>query len=67
MIPEDSILRRHYLTEFKNKQQSTFEGFIQETRRKCCVEEEPVVQPFIWHPSVCFTAIAVLFVVFLIF
>lgn len=27
MIPEDSMLRRHYLTELKNKQQSIFEDF----------------------------------------
>lgn len=69
MIPEDSILRRHYLTEFKNKQQSTFEDFILQTRKSSTVEsiEENVVQPFIWHPSVCFIAIAILFVVFLIF
>jgi hypothetical protein len=32
MIPEDSILRRHYLTELKYKQQSQFEHFIAATR-----------------------------------
>jgi hypothetical protein len=33
MIPEDSTLRRHYLTELKYKQQSQFDGFI-----SCAVE-----------------------------
>jgi hypothetical protein len=28
MIPEDSTLRRHYLTELKYKQESQFEDFI---------------------------------------
>lgn len=27
MIPEDSMLRRHYLTELKYKQQAQFEDF----------------------------------------
>lgn len=64
MIPEDSILRRHYLTEFKNKQQSTFEDFILETRHKKPVLEETTVEPFILNPSILVTTVAFLFVFF---
>lgn len=67
MIPEDSILRRHYLTEFKNKQQSTFEDFILETRRKKPILEETTIQPFNLHPSILFTVVAFLFVALFIF
>lgn len=28
MVPEDSMLRRHYLTELKRKQDAQFENFI---------------------------------------
>ena len=28
MIPEDSMLRRHYLTELKYKQEANFQDFI---------------------------------------
>lgn len=33
MIPEDSVLKRHYLTELKSKQTINFENFMKATEK----------------------------------
>jgi hypothetical protein len=43
-IPEDSMLRRHYLTELKYKQEGNFEAFINATKvsKVALVQDTPV-------------------------
>lgn len=58
-IPEDSMLRRHYLTELKAQQTKVFESFQDATQHK----PEPIVyaQP-VWSKGVLVPMIAFFFI-----
>ena len=45
-IPEDSMLRRHYLTELRNKQTANFEAFLEATNEVMAPESTVEYAPF---------------------
>lgn len=59
-IPEDSMLRRHYLTELKFQQDKSFQSFYDATQPK--IETNTYTEPF-WSNQVLIPA--VLFAFFL--
>ena len=62
-VPEDSTLRRHYLTELKYQQEKNMERFMNQT-----IPQETIIyaEPF-WSKGVLIPAIAFLFFLAVIF
>lgn len=62
MIPEDFTLRRHYLTELKYKQQTTFEDFISIAARgkDNTIPQAPVSIPFFHYVTAGFFVLLLL-------
>lgn len=65
-IPEDSMLRRHYLTELKNKQTATFESFLNATQKTLEPETTVEYYPF-WSNQVLIPLIAFAFFMAVVF
>ena len=62
-VPEDSTLRRHYLTELKYQQEKNMERFMSQTiPQKTIIYAEPL-----WSKGVLIPAIAFLFFLAVIF
>ena len=57
-LPEDSMLRRHYLTELRSQQDKAFQAFQDATRPK--LQTIVYAQPF-WSNGVLIPAIAFFF------
>ena len=65
-IPEDSMLRRHYLTELKAKQTANFEGFMKATERALTPDSEVHYYPF-WSNAVLLPLIGFVFMMCVVF
>ena len=62
-IPEDSMLRRHYLTEVKFQQERNREKFMSQTIQKSVdIQSEPI-----WSKRVLIPAVMFLFFIAVIF
>jgi|688.fasta_scaffold98093_8 hypothetical protein len=80
MIPEDSVLKRHYLTELKSKQTLNFENFMKATEKykqgdvaverveaiDLSVKEQPAYYPF-WSNAVLIPLIGFVFMMAVVF
>lgn len=80
MIPEDSVLKRHYLTELKSKQTLNFENFMKATEKykqgdvsvervdaiDLSVNEQPTYYPF-WSNEVLIPLIGFVFMMAVVF
>lgn len=67
LIPEDSMLRRHYLTELKSRQDRCFEKMTKATQPSAVAEVvEPDYYPF-WSNEVIIPLIAFAFFMAVIF
>lgn len=65
-IPEDSMLRRHYLTELRNKQTANFEAFLEATNEVMAPESTVEYAPF-WSNQVLLPLVAFSFFMALVF
>ncbi len=65
-IPEDSMLRRHYLTELKAKQSANFDGFLKATEKTLNPESEVHYYPF-WSNAVLMPLIGFVFMMCVVF
>ena len=65
-IPEDSMLRRHYLTELKSKQTTNFETFMNATQKNQSPEVTVEYAP-IWSNQVLIPMAAFAFFMALVF
>ena len=61
-IPEDSMLRRHYLTELKFQQERNIEKFMNQTKPQI----EQAIEP-LWSKGVMIPVVAFLFFMAVIF
>ena len=62
-VPEDSTLRRHYLTELKYQQEKNMERFMNQT-----IPQKPIIyaEPF-WSKPVLIPLVAFIFFILVIF
>jgi hypothetical protein len=65
-VPEDSMLRRHYLTELRNKQTANFDAFISATKTVLEPESEVHYYPF-WSNAVLLPLIGFVFMMCVVF
>jgi hypothetical protein len=65
-IPEDNMLRRHYLTELKAKQSANFDGFLKATENTLNPESEVHYYPF-WSNAVLLPLIGFVFMMCVVF
>lgn len=68
LIPEDSMLRRHYLTEVKSQMDKHFDRMLEEAMSNKTIQQDTIVyaEPF-WSKGVLIPAIAFLFFMAVIF
>lgn len=65
-VPEDSMLRRHYLTELKSKQSANFDAFLNATKSALEPESEVHYYPF-WSNAVLLPLIGFVFMMCVVF
>jgi hypothetical protein len=65
-VPEDSMLKRHYLTELRNKQTANFDAFINATKTVLEPESEVHYYPF-WSNAVLIPLIGFVFMMCVVF